>query len=32
MTAAVTVGIVILTVIIARYALASIYKQDENLK
>jgi hypothetical protein len=30
MTAAVTVGIVILTLIIARYALASIYKQDEN--
>jgi hypothetical protein len=30
MTAAITFGIVILTLIIGRYALASIYKQDEN--
>jgi hypothetical protein len=30
MTAAITLGIVILTLIVGRYALSDIYKQDEN--
>jgi hypothetical protein len=30
MTAAITFGIVILTLIVGRYALSSIYKQEEN--